>query len=106
MSILQQLGKDWVFFDGGTGSLLQQAGLRPGEAPESWNLTHPEEILRLHREYLLAGSDIILTNTFGLNDLRFPGQVEAICQQAVSLAQEARRISDRPSAQTAGRSGF
>ena len=96
MSILQQLGKDWVFFDGGTGSLLQQAGLRPGEAPESWNLTHPEEILRLHREYLLAGSDIILTNTFGLNDLRFPGQVEAICQQAVSLAQEARRISDRP----------
>ena len=101
MSILQQLGKDWVFFDGGTGSLLQKAGLRPGEAPESWNLTHPEEILRLHKEYILAGSDVILTNTFGLNALRFPGQVEVICRQAVSLAQEARRASGRHEAAVA-----
>ena len=101
MSILQQLGKTWVFFDGGTGSLLQKAGLQPGEAPETWNLTHPDEILRLHREYLLAGSDVIMTNTFGLNALRFPGQVAEICRRAVSLAQEARASAGRPEAAVA-----
>ena len=101
MNILQQLGKTWVFFDGGTGSLLQKAGLQPGEAPETWNLTHPDEILRLHREYLLAGSDVIMTNTFGLNALRFPGQVEEICRRAVGLAQEARASAGRPEAAVA-----
>ena len=69
--IRQRLGKDLLFFDGGMGTLLQEKGLAPGELPETWNLTHSEEIYKIHRQYIEAGSDIILTNTFGANALKF-----------------------------------
>lgn len=69
--ILDRLGKELLFFDGGMGTLLQERGLKPGELPESWNLMHTEEIVDIHRQYALAGSDIILTNTFGANALKF-----------------------------------
>lgn len=51
--------------DGATGTLLMAAGLPAGAAPELWNVERPEQILALHRAYLEAGSQIILTNTFG-----------------------------------------
>ncbi len=51
--------------DGATGTTLMAAGLLPGTAPELWNVEQPEQILQLHRSYLDAGSQIILTNTFG-----------------------------------------
>lgn len=57
--IRQRLGKDLLFFDGGMGTLLQEKGLAPGELPETWNLTHSEEIYKIHRQYIEAGSDII-----------------------------------------------
>lgn len=71
MRITEQLGKELLFFDGGMGTLLQEKGLLPGELPETWNLTHPDEIREIHREYIRAGSRIILTNTFGANALKF-----------------------------------
>ena len=49
--IRQRLGKDLLFFDGGMGTLLQEKGLAPGELPETWNLTHSEEIYKIHRQY-------------------------------------------------------
>lgn len=49
------------------GSLLQARGLQPGELPETWNLSKPEIIEEIHREYLEAGSDVVTTNTFGAN---------------------------------------
>ena len=42
------LGKEILFFDGGTGSLLQAQGLKPGEFPETWNILHPEKIVDIH----------------------------------------------------------
>lgn len=69
--ILERLGKELLFFDGGMGTLLQEKGLEPGELPETWNLTHGDEIEEIHRAYIQAGSDIILTNTFGANALKF-----------------------------------
>ena len=69
--ILERLGKELLFFDGGMGTLLQEKGLEPGELPETWNLTHGDEIEEIHRAYIEAGSDIILTNTFGANALKF-----------------------------------
>lgn len=51
--------------DGATGSMLMEAGLPPGTPPEAWNVERPEQVLALHRAYLEAGSQIILTNTFG-----------------------------------------
>lgn len=67
----ERLGKELLFFDGGMGTLLQAKGLQPGELPETWNFTHEKEIREIHRQYIEAGSDIILTNTFGANALKF-----------------------------------
>ena len=67
MGILEELGKRILFFDGGTGSLLQERGLKPGELPETWNLLKPEVVTELHTAYLEAGSDVVTTNTFGAN---------------------------------------
>lgn len=57
--------------DGGMGTLLQERGLKAGEYPEIWNLTHPDVVSSIHKAYLEAGSDIITTNTFGANILKF-----------------------------------
>ena len=56
-----------LYFDGGTGTVLQSMGLPAGSAPELWNLAAPEKITALHNEYLDAGANIIKTNTFGIN---------------------------------------
>ncbi len=56
--------------DGATGTTLQKAGLPSGMAPERWNLENPDAIRALHRGYVEAGSDLILTNTFGGSRLR------------------------------------
>ena len=58
--IRERLGKELLYFDGGMGTLLQERGLEPGELPETWNLTHADEIRQIHRSYIEAGSDIIL----------------------------------------------
>ena len=73
------------FFDGGMGTMLQADGLKPGELPELLNLNAPEKIARVHKEYADAGSDIISTNTFGANSLKFDN-VEEIVSAAVDLA--------------------
>ena len=67
----ERLGKELLYFDGGMGTLLQSKGLKPGELPEVWNLTHADELVDVHRQYFEAGSDIVLTNTFGANALKF-----------------------------------
>ena len=69
--IRDRLGKELLFFDGGMGTLLQEKGLEPGGLPALWNITHPDEIRSIHRRYMEAGSDIVLTNTFGANALKF-----------------------------------
>lgn len=51
--------------DGATGTNLFQVGLQTGDAPELWNIDHPDRISNLHRSFVDAGSDIILTNSFG-----------------------------------------
>lgn len=67
-----------LFFDGGMGSLLQERGLKQGELPETWNLKKPEELIRIHREYLEAGADIVLANTFGANRFKYDNLDEII----------------------------
>ena len=59
-----------VMADGAMGTMLFQAGLQFGDPPEVWNLTQPEVVRRIQRGYLDAGSQIIMTNTFGGNRLR------------------------------------
>ena len=84
--IKEQLGKKLLFFDGGMGTLLQEKGLQPGELPEVWNLEHGQEVTKIHRAYIEAGSDIVLTNTFGANALKFHDNrysVEEVVKAAV-----------------------
>ena len=83
----ERLGKELLFFDGGMGTLLQAKGLQPGELPETWNFTHEKEIREIHRQYIEAGSDIVLTNTFGANALKFHDDaysLEELIQRAVN----------------------
>lgn len=69
--LLERLGKELIYFDGGMGTLLQSRGLKPGELPEVWNLEHADEVIDIHRQYFEAGSDIVLSNTFGANAIKF-----------------------------------
>src|ERR1700730_8937642 len=57
--------RPWLLADGATGSNLFERGLRSGDAPELWNSEHPDRIAELHRAFVEAGADIILTNSFG-----------------------------------------
>lgn len=84
--LLERLGKELLFFDGGMGTLLQAEGLQPGELPETWNIERKETIRKIHQSYFEAGSDIVLTNTFGANALKFHDEncsLKAIIDAAV-----------------------
>ena len=78
MNIKELLNKKRLYIDGGMGTLLQKRGLQPGEKPESWNITHPDDITDIHLSYLKAGSNIITTNTFGANRLKSDNPEEII----------------------------
>lgn len=94
MDIREELGRRIIFFDGGLGSLLQERGLKPGELPETWNLTRPEVLYDIHRAYLDAGTDIILANTFGANGFKYDN-LEEIVTAAVVNAKKAVADSGR-----------
>ena len=88
MKILDELRKPRLYFDGGTGTVLQAIGLRPEEKPEEWNLSHPDKIVDLHLQYLNAGADIVDANTFGVNPLKYENAEELI-RAALSCARQA-----------------
>ena len=95
--ILDLIKNQVLFFDGGTGSVLQAQGLKPGELPENWNIEQPSKIVQLGYGYYLAGSNIINTNTFGAFETKFTGQdgkhgLKEIIDAAFKNANEARRL--------------
>lgn len=90
--ILERLERELLFFDGAMGTMLQKKGLAAGDLPELKNLTHPNDILDIHKQYVAAGADIITTNTFGANPIKFGGDTKKLTEiitSAVSLAKEA-----------------
>ncbi len=94
MRLSEYLKNNIVILDGGMGTLLQARGLQPGEAPERWNLTHPNDIIDIHKSYYDSGSNIVNTNTFGANTLHFePEELEEIIKAAVDNAVKARELS-------------
>ena len=106
--ITDRLGKELLFFDGGMGTLLQEKGLAPGELPETWNISRPEVIKEIHKRYIEAGSDIVLTNTFGANALKFHAEgcsLEDIVKTAVDLAKKAAAEADTVSSDRSGTAG-
>jgi len=85
--LLDKLGKELLFFDGGMGTLLQKEGLKPGELPENWNIEKKDVIQSIHRSYYEAGSNILLTNTFGANTVKYHDQAYTL-KQIVNAAVE------------------
>ena len=75
--------------DGAWGTQLQARGLAPGETPDTWNLTHPEQVEAVARAYVEAGSQIILTNTFRANAIATDGDIEAINRAGVEISKRA-----------------
>ena len=87
MEIKEFLKEKTVLLDGGMGTLLQAKGLKSGELPEEWNITHPDVLTSIHLEYLNAGSDVITANTFGANSLKFNDEkLEEIIRLAIETA--------------------
>ena len=72
MNMLERLlaGGRTLLADGATGTNLFAMGLTSGDAPELWNFEHPDRVQQLHRHFVDAGADIVLTNTFGANARR------------------------------------
>lgn len=97
MNILDYLKKNVLYLDGGMGTLLQAKGLMPGELPERWNISHPDVVTEIHRAYYEAGSNVVSTNTFGANILKFSHvELEEIIKAAVENAENARKSTDCP----------
>lgn len=94
MNVLEYLKDNILILDGGMGTLLQARGLRAGESPELWNLTHGEVITEIHKAYFDAGSAVINTNTFGANSLHFSeDELERIIKASMDNARRARELS-------------
>lgn len=95
MNFSEYLKNNIVYLDGGMGTLLQAQGLTPGEHPEKWNVSHPEIITDIHKNYFNSGSNVVCTNTFGANSLKFnDSELEEIIKSAISNAKKARELSD------------
>ena len=80
-----------LFLDGGMGTQLQAKGLEPGETPEDWNISRPDDIRAVHESYLAAGADMIYANTFGANRAKYHGRqkLEDVITSAISIAKSA-----------------
>lgn len=92
-----RLGREVLVIDGAMGTMLHRAGVMPGQSNEYLNITAPELVLDVHRNYVLAGADCITTNTFGatrakLAEYSLADQVEAINRAGVELARSAGAI--------------
>ena len=94
MQVKEYLKNNFIFLDGGMGTLLQANGLNAGELPERWNVTHPDVITSIHKAYYDAGSNVVATNTFGANVLKFSEEeLEQIIACAVKNAKRAMQQS-------------
>jgi len=89
-----QLNKRTLSLDGAMGTMLQVYGLKSGECSEGWNISHPQVVQKIHQEYIKAGADIILTNTFGANGIKLSSygrekNILKINEIAVNIAKSA-----------------
>lgn len=90
-----------ILLDGAMGTMLMDLGLESGDPPEEWNLIHPERIREVHQQYIQAGSQIILTNSFGGTPQRLEmhhldDQVFEINQAAAEIARAAADDAPHP----------
>ncbi len=97
--LLQQ--RDWLLADGATGTNYFDMGLQAGDAPELWNTDHVDRVADLHRRFISAGADIVLTNTFGGTRYRLQlhgaqDRVTELNDAAAAIAREEADRADHP----------
>ena len=93
--------RDYLLADGATGTNFFAMGLESGDAPDIWNIEHPDRVHALHRGFVEAGSDIILTNTFGANRYRLElhgdqDRVQEINEAGARIARAEADAATRP----------
>ena len=88
--------REWLLADGATGTNYFAMGLQSGDAPELWNVDHPDRVGLLHQQFVEAGADIILTNSFGGSSYRLKlHQAQARVHELNSAAARiARKVAD------------
>ena len=98
MNAFQSLlaSRSYLLADGAMGTMLMSVGLGQGEAPEERNLSYPDRVRAIHRDYIAAGSHVILTNSFGGNRfrLRRHGLQDRVAELNVAAAVLARAEAD------------
>ena len=91
MNIKEYIKNNILYLDGAMGTLLQAQGLKSGELPERWNITHSDIVKKIHLDYYNAGSNVVSANTFGANILKFDEtELEEIIKAAVENVKSAR----------------
>lgn len=98
MEIKEYIKDNLLIFDGAMGTMLQKEGLPIGDNPEIFGLKNPDKLLKIHKKYLEAGSNVLTTNTFGCNELKVNKlgyTVEEIIENAVKIAKQAIEESDK-----------
>ena len=84
-----------VILDGAMGTMLEKYGIAPDELPERWNVTHPDDVVAIHKAYFDVGSNVVNTNTFGANSLKFDKEeLRSVIRAAVLNARRAAELSD------------
>ena len=89
VEIKEYLKDNILIFDGAMGTMLQKKGLPIGDNPEIFGIKNPHKLLKIHKKYLEAGSNVLTTNTFGCNELKVNKlgyTVEEVIDRAVSIA--------------------
>lgn len=93
--------KSVLLADGAMGTSLFEAGLATGDSPELWNVDHPDRVAAIHRGFVAAGADILLTNTFGGTRYRLAlheaqDRVAELNRAGAAIAREVADVADRP----------
>lgn len=97
MDVREFIKNNIMLMDGAIGTMLQKSGLKLGENPDVWNITNPDAVRAVHAAYIKAGSNMIVTNTFGANAYKLLGSgysVEQVIAAAVKTAREAASGTD------------
>ena len=95
MTVIEYLSDNLLFMDGGTGTLLQAAGMPAGVSSEQFGLDRPDVVTAIHKRYYDAGCNVVSTNTFGVNGLKYADEdIEKMTKNALACVAAARDQSD------------